>query len=200
MKKTKTILLLSLGLLFGIGVSTACSYPIQVKAAELSEEVANEEPDLKETLQKYWDEFIAPLFVGVTGTSIVSALLSIGIAIVNRKNNKVSKEEVIKSHQNVNDVALKATEMIASFNKILKAVETQNTISQEMKTEFINASNQLLEKIATLTNKTEDLMKLKQIIVTQATINSKIALASKEVVTSGVGEDIKSLAEQIKQL
>lgn len=200
MKKKKTILLLSLGLLFGVGVSAACSYPIQVKAAELSEEVANEEPDLKETLQKYWDEFIAPLFVGVTGTSIVSALLSIGIAIVNRKNNKVSKEEVIKSHQNVNDVALKATEMIASFNKILKAIETQNTITQEMKTEFIDASNQLLEKIATLTNKTEDLMKLKQIIVTQATINSKIALASKEVITSGVGEDIKLLAEQIKQL
>lgn len=200
MKKTKTILLLSLGLLFGVGVSTACSYPVQVKAAEINEEIVDDEHELKETLQKYWDEFIAPLFVGVTGTSIVSAILSIGIAIVNRKNNKASKEEVVKSHQNVNDVVLKATEMITSFNRILKAVEAQNTISQEMKTEFINASNQLLEKIATLTNKTEDLMKLKQIIVTQATINSKIALASKEVVTSGVGEDIKSLAEQIKQL
>lgn len=200
MKKTKTILLLSLGLLFGVGVSTAYSYPVQVKAAEINEEIVEEEPELKETLQKYWDEFIAPLFVGVTGTSIVSAILSIGIAIVNRKNNKASKEEVVKSHQNVNDVVLKATEMITSFNRILKAVETQNTISQEMKSEFINASNQLLEKIATLTDKTEDLMKLKQIIVTQATINSKIALASKEVVTSGVGEDIKSLAEQIKQL
>ena len=90
--------------------------------------------------------------------------------------------------------------MITNFGNILDAVEKQNEISREMKEAFVQSSNQLLEKVAMLTNKTEDLMKLKQIIVTQAAINSKIALASREVIASGVGEDIVTLTNQIKQL
>lgn len=210
MGKRKAILLLSLSLFTGLGagIMSSCSSPTIVRAEVISSDNIKDtesdniedKQDIKATIEEYWNQFIAPLFVGVTGTSIVSALLSIGIAIINRKNNKASKEEVSKSHQEVSDVALKASEMISSFKKILNAVETQNEITQEMKKQFVDSSNQLLEKIAALTNKTEDLMKLKQIVVTQANINSKIALASKEVVTSGVGEDIKSLAEQIKQL
>lgn len=211
MGKKRLSLLLSLGLLFGVGVTISHSSPIAVNAEEITESdstseviketVATEtEETIKETISKYWDEFVAPLFVGVTGTSVISAILSIAVAIINRKNNKVSKEEVKKSHEDVSEVVGIAAKMIDSFNKILEAVEKQNTISQEMKETFLQSSNQLLEKVASLTNKTEGLMKLKQIIVTQAAINSKIALASREVIASGVGEDIKFLTEQIKQL
>lgn len=209
MGKKKIGLLLSLGLLFGVGMTISHSSPIAVNAEEITESnneeiqetIATEtEETIKETITRYWDEFVAPLFVGVTGTSVVSAILSIAVAIINRKNNKTSKEEVKKSHNEVSEVVQLAAQMIANFGKILEAVEKQNSISKEMKESFIQSSNQLLEKVASLTDKTEDLMKLKQIIVTQAEINSKIALASREVVASGVGEDIKVLAEQIKQL
>lgn len=209
MGKKKIGLLLSLGLLFGVGMTISHSSPIAVNAEEITESnneeiqetIATEtEETIKETITRYWDEFVAPLFVGVTGTSVVSAILSIAVAIINRKNNKTSKEEVKKSHNEVSEVVQLAAQMIANFEKILEAVEKQNSISKEMKESFIQSSNQLLEKVASLTDKTEDLMKLKQIIVTQAEINSKIALASREVVASGVGEDIKVLAEQIKQL
>lgn len=158
------------------------------------------EPQIKDTLSQYWDQFIAPLFVGVTGTSIISAIVSIAVAIINRKNNKANKNEVTQSHNEVCAVASLASQMITDFRNILQTLESQNKISQEMKDNFINSSKQLLEKIAALTNKTEDLMKLKEIIITQTTINSKIALASKEVISSGLGEDIKLLSEQIKEL
>lgn len=211
MGKKRLGLLLSLGLLFGVGMAAIHSSPIAVNAEEIvesdstseaiKETVATEtEETIKETISKYWDEFVAPLFVGVTGTSVVSAILSIGVAIINRKNNKVSKEEVKKSHDDVSEVVKLAAQMITNFGNILDAVEKQNEISREMKEAFVQSSNQLLEKVAMLTNKTEDLMKLKQIIVTQAAINSKIALASREVIASGVGEDIVALTNQIKQL
>lgn len=213
MKKIKLSLLLSFGLLFGVGMTIGHSSPIMVNAEEMTssesifdsedikETIASETEDtIKETFSQYWDEFVAPLFVGVTGTSIVSAILSVAVAIINKKNNKTSKEEVKKSHKEVSEVAVLAAQMILDFTKILNAVENQNKINQETKEAFVKSSNELLDKIATLTNKTEDLMKLKQIIVTQSLINSKIALASKEIIASGVGEDIQALAEQIKQL
>lgn len=188
---------------FASGPKVDSSRPVIRQQNNQSTQVVAEESEStsgKDKIKQYFDEFIAPLFVGVTGASIFGSILSICVAILNRQNNKKSREEVTKSHQEIIDITTKAADVIKSVGAILNTLEDQNEVTEELKQSFLNSTNSLLEKIGKLTLKTEDLMQLKQIIVTQARIQSKIALSTKDVVASGVGEEIRTLSEQIKQL
>ena len=46
----------------------------------------------------------------------------------------------------------------------------------------------------------EEVIKLKPIIITLAEIQGKLALGSKEMVASGIGDSINKLVEQVKSL
>ncbi len=158
------------------------------------------ESGLLDNWENWKETYIDPLLAGVSITSIISAMLSLAMAYLNHKSNKKSNAEVHQSKEDNKLLISAITEFMEKMNDILAKLENENKNSQTLKDDFSITSQELLNKISELVEQTENLQKLKTIIVTLATIESKIAQCSKEVVQSGVGEDIAKLADQIKTL
>lgn len=155
---------------------------------------------IKDEISNFKDTYLVPLLSGVSITSVLGAIFSLIMAILNRKNNKKSNDEIIESSKQVANVAALATKIIQVTMQIMDEIKNQNAIAENTRLEFQQSSKALFEEIATLTNKTEELQNLKPILATLATIDSKIALCSSEVIKNGLGTDIATLAEQIKSL
>lgn len=155
---------------------------------------------IKDEITNFKDTYLVPLLSGVSITSVLGAIFSLIMAIINRKCNQKSNSELIESSKQLASVATLATQIIQVTMQIMDEIKAQNLIAENTRLEFQKSSKILFNQIASLTHKTEELQGLKPILATLATIDSKIALCSSEVVKSGLGTDIALLAEQIKSL
>lgn len=221
MKLRKILLLIFLPLMLVCASVTAgtcirTSVPVSVYAAEeiisaSSEEIEetinssvaeeeNTEFNIKEYLQNAFDSFVAPLLTGVSITSIVSLLVSVIFAYLNRKNNKNNAEIQKTNREDIKTTIQMFNEYKISSDKIIKELKTQNQVSKETKNEFVKNSEALLKQCEQMTKDVEHLEGLKEVMVDLATIISKIARSSNQLVSSGVAKDVTKLEEHIRKL
>lgn len=209
--KRKTLLGITLlGLFaFGIGGLALASFDNQVPIVAMAEDVpsdttSEETPisdeasvDDESFIEEAYNTYLVPILGTVSVASIGSAVLSIAVAFFNRKANK---KNIIETKTNINNALIVVEALATSVKILLSAIEQGNAIAEETKQAFIVSTKELLAKIALLTGKTEELNKLKPVLITLAEIQGKIAVSSKELVASGIGESISKLVEQVKYL
>lgn len=155
---------------------------------------------IKDEISNFKDTYLVPLLSGVSLTSVIGALFSLLMAFINRKNNKKSNEELIQSSKQVERVVELAISIIKTTTQIMEEIQTQNKIAENTRMDFQKSAKELLDKVSELTKETQALQKLKPIMVSLATIDSKMALSNANVIKNGLGEDISELSEQIKLL
>lgn len=159
------------------------------EASETSE--LSERELIENEIRQWWETYLLPVFSGVSIATILTALISIGVAVANRKNNKISKK-------GINETIKLVDGAIGGIALLIDELTTTNKISAETRKTFIETTTALNLKVAELTNKTEELMKLKEIVATLAEIQTQIAMANKEFVKSGIANEVSKLNEQIK--
>lgn len=202
-------------LLFGVFTLTKLNSPhMEVHAEEVSSEVITSESSqieenqsqnnvgdkIKDEIADFKDTYLIPLLSGVSITSVLGALFSLLMAFLNRRSNKKSNEEIIQSSKQVESVVELAASIIKTTSQIMEEIQKQNEIAESTRMDFQKSANELLVKISELTKETQDLQKLKPIMVSLASIDSKIALSNADVIKNGFGEDIARISEQIKSL
>lgn len=198
--------IVAVGLMFATA-TTLRTTQFQVKAEEETsevleedtsdlEEVELEETDeitIKEWFQNQYDTLVVPIISGVTITSVMSALVSITFAIFNRKTNKKIK---LSNEQ----LATLSLSILDSATKLITEIKNTNDLSVVTKDTFVNVTNSIIEQVAELSGKTENLIALKSSIYTLAELVCEIACSTKNMVANGTAENCKKLLEQIKDI
>lgn len=158
----------------------------------------NEESDgfYKETISKinsFKDTYLVPLLSGVSLASILSAIMSLVIAYLNRKTNNKNKISIDNLIVSVTDIISNTTSLINELNK-------QNLISNNIKTAFEVSTSDLLKKIELLTDKAESIEAYKDVLISLSAIITNFISNNAECVKNGVARDVNKINEQIKQL
>lgn len=164
---------------------------IQYAAVAVEEET--DDKTIEDKIEETWNTMLVPLLSGVSLTSIFSLVVSIILSIVNRKANQ-------RSANQIGDVGSNALTVIACANKIVEEIKKQNIYSEQTKAELIKSMQELLLQLKELTNKTEDVIKLKEMIKTLGSIQLKIAFTIPNVVVHGLGEDLFKLEGYLNNL
>jgi len=140
-----------------------------------------------------WETYIKPMFTGVSITAVVSCIFSVVMAILNRKNN-------IKSKTSVLDMAATALNVIKTNNECIKQIMELKELNDESLKTFVKQTDKIIEEVATVTNQTELLAKLKE--AQQRTIEAltKMAANTKELVVSGVANELEQINNEIKEI
>lgn len=213
--KKKMLGIMALGLLaVGLGIGFSSHSPLLgVNAADSTSDTSTTEvvetsvSTTEDDESFFWDAYntyLVPILGTVSVVSIGSAVLSIAVMIFNRRANKKQNEEnTQKIHDAlvvVDNSVLILTALSTSVKTILEAVENGNISFEQAKKLFDDSTKSQLDAIAKLTIKTEEVIKLKPVIITLAEIQGKLALGSKEMVASGIGDSINKLVEQVKSL
>lgn len=182
----------------GSAVTSSGEIEETINSSVVEEE--NTEINIKEYLQNAFDSFVAPLLTGVSITSIVSLLVSVIFAYLNRKNNKNNAEIQKTNRKDIQTTIQMFNEYKISSDKIIEELEKQNQVSKETKNEFVKKSEALLKQCEQMNKDVEHLEGLKEVMVDLATIISKIARSSNQLVSSGVAKDVTKLEEHIRKL
>lgn len=164
---------------------------IQYAAVAVEEEI--DDKTIEDKIEETWNTMLVPLLSGVSLTSIFSLVVSIILSIVNRKANQ-------RSANQIGDVSSNALTVIACANKIVEEIKKQSIYSEQTKAELIKSMQELLLQLKELTNKTEDVIKLKEMIKTLGSIQLKIASTIPNVVVHGLGEDLFKLEGYLNNL
>lgn len=157
------------------------------------EYVEEQAEDWQDKLNEFKETYLAPLLGGVSITSVVSALISIVLAIINRKTNGKIKE----SNKETIDLSVS---VLKSAANLIDEMKEFNSISEETRKQFKEATDNLLKNVVELSGKTEQMLKIKDCVNQLVLIEEKIASHSKELVASGVAEDIHKLIEDVNNI
>lgn len=164
-----------------------------IQYAAIAVEEETDDKTIEDKIEETWNTMLVPLLSGVSLTSIFSLVVSIILSIVNRKANQ-------RSANQIGDVGSNALTVIACANKIVEEIKKQNIYSEQTKAELIKSMQELLLQLKELTNKTEDVIKLKEMIKTLGSIQLKIASTIPNVVVHGLGEDLFKLEGYLNNL
>lgn len=185
---------------------------------ETIENEVNTEEEKESITDKALNEFVYPIIASLSGLNIAQVTYSIIMFLKNKKLTKNNTEciEKLKKHNDelldktceklqesqkvVDKISNYATDIIKMAQTILNSLKEQNNLTEEIRKTFIDQANKLFEKLSESIKETKSLQKLKPIMVTLASIEYKIASASKDIVASGIGEEIAQLGEYIKKL
>lgn len=162
-------------------------------------EIVEEEPvvdDWKDKVENWKNTYIVPLISSVSITSILTMLFSVAVAYLNRKTNTFIKE----ANDKTQEITVKALEKVEEVKK-LAGVYIDKTIEVLEKADQItNEVTKSIKKIKELTEKTENLIVLKQAVLSMCEGLSKIARASEELVKNGVAEELARIESEIKKI
>jgi len=157
------------------------------------EYVEDKGEEWQEKFNNFKDTYLTPLLGGVSIASVLSAVISIVLAFINRKTNgkiKESNEKTINLSVNV----------LTAGSKLIEEMQKSKEISENTRKEFKEASDLLIKQIVELSGKTEEMLKLKSCVNQLVLIEQKITAHSKELVASGVAEDIAKLVNDIESI
>lgn len=171
------------------------SLVIEVNDATMSffEYVEKEGEGFIDKVNDFKDTYLVPLLSGVSITSVLSAIISICFAIVNRKTNGKIKS----SNDETADLA---NGIIKSANTLIESINTQTKLEDEVMKKCIDQTRECIGKVAELTNSTDKLCQIKEAIEKLAKLQTIIASHSQELVSMGIAEELNKLLEDIKSL
>lgn len=196
-------LLLALAM-FGIGGSAVAvaNAPINMVRAEgedssttseVVETTEEEENTVSDWLKDKYETFIVPAFAGVSVASVISVIVSVAFAILNRKTNvkiKASNEETV-------DVALKIVNLASD---IIETARVGNAISADSKKAFLEKADEITMKIAEMTEQTEKMLEIKELVILMSRVITEMAKVDENAVTSGVAKELAKLDKQIQKM
>lgn len=189
-KKLLVLSTLFAGVVFGFVV--AGTKPLAVKADDGIKTVEVNEEE-QSSWEKFKDTFLVPILSGVSVTSIASMLISVVFAFLNRSTNK----KIMGSNSETISIALKVIEQNAV---LIEKMEESNKINQEAIDEFKKSTAQIIEKVSSLATTTENLLKIKDILIIYSEIETKLAMSNEIAVAKGISKDISDLNNKIKEL
>lgn len=150
----------------------------------------------KEKFMELWNEittFFTPLITGVSVTTIISTVVTITFAILNRKNN-------IKSHNNVLESTSLSLDMTKKCNEVLTELQETKEITED-------ASKQVKDSTRTLIRKVEEVYSLEKPIYTcidilkeDTKMLSLMAANTKELVTCGAASQMKDIEMKVERM
>lgn len=226
MKKSKKKLLLTSlvlgGSLFIVGTATATSVLIgnaeeaSSSTSELennsSESIEDNESidsevtseknvlqDISDSINNFKDTYLTPLLGGASIAVVLQSILSIIVAITNRKSTIKNREDIKNCTDTVEGVTNLSKELKEQVDKIISELKEQNEIAGLNKQELKNATDRMLLEMERITNYTQDFSEVKESIKALSSIIVKLALLQDDVIKSGVGEEIKKLEDFINR-
>lgn len=156
-------------------------------------EEPKEEEDVKAKIENFVNTYLVPLLSGVSITSVVGMLVSVVFACLNRRTNKLIKQ----SNKETIELSM---EILKNSTNLINELNESNSISKVTRDQFVENTTALSEKVAGLTDKTEELLKMKAILITLVEVQKELAKIDPKAITSGVSQAIEKLNEQIKSL
>ena len=220
MKKGLGLLLITAGVGFAVFASANAnkSYSVVYAEDEASEQTSVEDTATDETTEteenwfkKQWDTLVVPVLGGTMGVSLVAGILSVGITLV--KNNSLDKKllELQKKSDEVQEKAqqkyLEAQEKLIQVSEILSAVHTiyetvlkSGELNAEIKQVVVNKLGEISAKVnesAKKITKIDDLIKVNSLLVE---LEGKVAKQSKEIIKSGIAQDIEQIVNLVKSI
>ncbi len=172
--------------------------------AEYAPEANDPISDFVGEIKQFKNTYLVPIFGGVSISSIIGTIVSMVIVFVYKKMVKDLKERMEKlssEDQQKNDDARKdIKKTLKDINEYIEVLKEEKEITEEMRDKLAAAVNKIADKIAELSNKTEQLAKLRTITTQLIKIIGAFVQTNKELVASGVGEEIEKLIEQAKSL
>ena len=119
-------------------------------------------------------------------------------------NSKVAKKATNAAKEQINvvstNVTTKAENLMHWATQLQLEVKTQNTLTKETLEKFMKTAEELkadTEAVVILGQKQE---KTNQLVSSIANVLLKLCSTSKEVINSGLGEEITKMAQQLKEL
>jgi predicted nuclease with TOPRIM domain len=172
--------------------------------AEYAPEVNDPISDFVGGIEQFKDTYLVPIFGGVSISSIIGTIVSMVITFVYRKIVKDLKERMEKlsseDQQKIDNVHNEIKYTLTKLGEYIELVKEEKTITAEARKELVAEVNKIADKIAELSNKTEQLAKLRTITTQLIKVIGAFVQTNKELVASGVGEEIEKLIEQAKSL
>ena len=194
--------------LMGYSTFVYSSKPIRVFAEgeqpSTSEQSTIELPeDVKEEIS-YWkqlyNDFIVPLLGGVSISSIVAAAVTIAVSILKRKKDKAFIEKVDGRIAKLEALTQQSLEVVELADRLINSFEKNSSEVSTYLSQFIEKADSLLLSISDLCGEVQDLQPIRGQLATLTEVQGKIASHTKELVGSGVAEDIKKLLADIKEV
>lgn len=163
---------------------------------EIVVEEEQEEENIKDKLTNWKDTFLVPILSGVSITSVISALVSIGFAFLNRKVIKRLEKENNEGAMYIANCKASIVDIMGSVLQVSdlvnKIIET-NTLTNE-------SINQLTDVFNNLKDKTENLIVLKDSVYKLCMLINKVVKKTPELVSNGVAEECDRIIKQIKNI
>lgn len=214
MKKHYLILLATSALLCGCGLAKTqdaipvfaegetTSDTVPANSSEATSEAGSEKATIAEL--SYWkglyENYVVPLLGSVSLSSIAAAIVSIAFAIRRAKSDKKHNIAEDARYAKYARIVEKAEAIIDMCERAIKAADESKEQVASFMAEFIGLAKEMVEEIKNLISNTKELAKLQPAFVHLTEILGKMAANTKELVSSGAAEEIKSLVTEAKGL
>lgn len=180
------------GIAFGVSKEVKCVHAEDSAITEVAEQT--ETPI--ETIEKKIDQMIstfAPIIIGFFGVVSPAAIISIFLALMNRKTIKDLKKDI-------KDALKLSSQITETAKSLLTIIESDNKLSKETKETYKEQTKEIVNRFNSLAEKTENLQLLKPIVIKFAEMLMKMASNDKNMVANGLGSELGSLLEEIKSI
>lgn len=167
-----------------------------------SEEPAEEKPEskIKDAMLNFKDTFLVPLVSTLSISTLVSAGVSLAVALLNKKNNNALKEKVLETQKQV-ACALKVVEDTVTIAD--KIIERTKNISERLEEAFKKMDDnngEIIEKTAQLVSSSEKMLEIKKCVVMLVEVQSEIVKHDPQAISNGLAKRISEINEQAKKM
>lgn len=168
-----------------------------------SEELAQEEePEskIKDAMLNFKDTFLVPLIGTVSISSLICGGISIAAALLNRKNNKVLKERIEKTHDQIEKSLKIAAETISIAENVIERTKQINKNLEDSFEELGESNKHYVEEAKRLVESSEKMLEIKKCVVMLVEIQSEIVKHDPQAISNGLAKQISEINEQAKKM
>lgn len=174
-------------------------------------EESKQDNEITEKIKQFKDTYLVPILSGVSVTSILSAVFTISLSLINRNTNKKISEANATTQANVvkaleiAEAKISATieyvnKMCALVNKTIEQAEATKQIGAEMFDMLKAKYSELLDEVKDLTDSTEKMLVMKKCMVMLINIEAELAKTNPHAISSGVVKQIAAINEEAKKM
>ena len=162
----------------------------------VDEVIANGEATIEETktaIEKFKDTFLIPLLSGVSVFSILSTVISISMAVLNKRSNGKVREKAV-------EIIAQATDIVAKAITMKETAEKQYEETKALALDVKEKAQALIDSGKLLEEDVKRLYGIKDTIVALLEVEAKKLANEGNAVASGLAEDVNKLVEETKLL
>lgn len=180
-------------------IATSSNESSSIESSEVASSSDQEQSDT-DYFKNLYESYIVPILGSVSLTSVLAAIVAIVTSLVKRKGDKNVIASLDAKTLIYEKILTQSIEAVNASKALMDSVKEKEKIDEQSISEVLAKCDTLLMSIANETEQVEKVQQVKEVISQLTVILGKMASNTKELVASGVAEDIEKLIAEAKEL